>query len=184
MRKLFTIVAAAAILGGTVAYAVTVTHSSKASASTLPMTCTINHWIHDYSQAGTPLVAVDPADNDQLIDSSAGSGLAAYPANFIFKLCEQGGLFSLENQIPSGVTHLWVAETTGLSDAVTASANGPGTWEQFAILFAGVNHEWLVFQANDGEMFTVVGGGPGAPVGPTMWRKVGRDRVRDLGCVH
>jgi hypothetical protein len=145
--------------------AVGTTNPESASAASSPLRCTINHWIRDMSQAGTPLIAVDPADNDQLIDQFNTAG---YPANFIFELCTSGGLFYLENQIPAGVTHPWIGSNTQLNNAVTDTADGPGPSETFAIVCTGVNKEWIIFQINAGSMFTVVGGAPGANP-PSVW---------------
>ena len=106
-----------------VSYPLAVSHTPKASASAPPITCTINHWMRDVSQTGTPLVGVDPGDNDQLVDEANAVG---YPTNFIYELCAEGGLFYLENQMPGGQVHPWIGDNSALDNAVTDTADGPG----------------------------------------------------------
>jgi hypothetical protein len=119
------------------------------------------------SQQGEPLVAVDVADNSQLIDDYNTRG---YPANFIFELCSYGnGIYYLFNQIPSSPTeHQWVGNNILDDNAVTSTASGPGPSEAFGINCRGPHEEFVNWQINGTDMFTVAGGAPNADP-PTLW---------------
>jgi hypothetical protein len=185
MRKLVTLVATAAVVGGLVAYAVTSTRPTKAApAVSAASNCQINMRIRDMSQVGQPLVVVDPADNDQLVDATSAGQFAAYPTNYIYELCYEGeGNYALENQIPgSAVEHLWIGANINDNGAIQSAADGPGAHELFRYICRGINEAFIQWQYDETDGMTSVGGAPGANP-PQLWSNGPTQSLYQLGGV-
>ncbi len=177
---------AALALGALTLVPLTAGHASRASATSAatagPSGCQVNMRIRDMSQVGQPLVVVDPADNDQLVDVTNASQFAPYPTNYIFELCpEGGGEYSLYNQIPgSAVEHLWIGANVNDNGAIQSAADGPGPHELFAPICRGINVAYMQWAVGGTDGLTSVGGAPGANP-PQLWSNGPTQTLYQLG---